>query len=223
MRQWLLIGAGGTALVLVGLLLASEVSLTQVGLVRSVNSAERVCKLEFVQYISSKWEQDWANHANEWTATDQKFCEVVGEKDHQDHIAVWVKGAALSQQGCGPFEPYLAEHSDTFSSFEYRDSCTSELTQMRIEPLALLTRHPEAFCMGKDALLDRGYLTFGLASDECRAVADSTKLQSLAKRMRPQYTDHGRLLIFDLGASSFTSGIGGPSQVIGTEPTIFIL
>jgi hypothetical protein len=205
--------SAGGAIGLAGLLLLSEINLAKLSLLKSVKPAEKACELEFVKYISSKWEQEWASHANEWTATDQKLCEVVGEKGHQDHIATWVKGALLSQQGCGPFEPYLAQHSDTFSSFEYRDTCTGTLTHRWIEPLAILMRHPEAFCLGKDEIVDRGYLTFGLASDECAAVADSTKLLSLAKRMRPALAGHSRLLIFDMGASYYSSGDGGASQV----------
>eukprot|EP00953_Heterococcus_sp_UTEX-ZZ885_P005679 3526-Heterococcus_DN1.PRE.1 len=209
-------GAGG-AIGLAGLLLLSEINLAKLSLLKPVKPAGKACELEFVKYISSQWEQEWASHANEWTATDQTFCEVIGEKGHQDHIAAWVKGALLSQQGCGPFEPYLAEHSDTFSSFEYRDTCTGESARMWIEPLTLLMRHPEAFCVGKDALLDRGYLTFGLASDECKAVVGSTKLLSLAKRMRPALAGHSRLLIFDLGASYYSSGDGGASQLLASS------
>eukprot|EP00953_Heterococcus_sp_UTEX-ZZ885_P012118 6966-Heterococcus_DN1.PRE.3 len=75
-------------------------------------------------------------------------------------------------------------------------------------------RHVEAFCLGKDTIVDRGYLTFGLASDECAAVVGSTKLLSLAKRMRPALAGHSRLLIFDMGASYYSSGDGGASQNI---------
>jgi hypothetical protein len=124
-----------------------------------------------------------------------------------------VQGAALSQKGCGPFDPYLAEHNDTFSSFLYKDSCTGKTQQLWIEPLAILTRHPTAFCMQQATLVDRGYLAFGLASDRCEAVAQSTQLQSVAMSMRPDYSNGGRLLIFDLGASYYTSGLGGASQV----------
>jgi hypothetical protein len=210
MRQWLLIGAGGTALVLVALLLASDFNLAQVTLATARAPA---CELEFVEYISSTWEQQWAQHADEWSATDEKLCSVINEESSRAHIAAWVKGAALSQQGCGPFEPYFAEHNDTFSAFVYRDTCTGESTHRWIEPLAILTRHPEAFCLGKNTLINRDYLTFGLASDECKAVADSAHLRPLARRMRPGFADHGRLLLFDLGASYYASGEGGASQV----------
>lgn len=134
-------------------------------------------------------------------------------EQHKDHIADWVEGAELSQQGCGPFEPYLAEHNDTFSSFVYKDSCTGETTQLWIEPLAILTRHPTAFCMQQATLVDRGYLTFGLARDTCDAVTQSKQLQTVAKLMRPDYAKRGRLLIFDMGASYYSSGNGGASQV----------
>jgi hypothetical protein len=177
----------------------------------AADPAEAACKLEFVRYISSAWEQQWAKNANKWSATELEMCRKV--EQHKDHIAAWVQGVGLSQQGCGPFHPYLAEHKDTFSSFMYRDSCTRETTQLWIEPLAILTRHPEAFCMSKDALVDRGYLTFGLASDACAAATQSEQLQSAAKLARPDYTIGGRLLIFDLGASFYNSGTGGASQV----------
>jgi hypothetical protein len=95
------------------------------------------------------------------------------------------------------------------------DGCTGETVTTYIEPLVGLTRHPSAICFDDsyDALLDRGYLILGATSAACEgAAARMTPPHPLPASRALFRTERTRLLLFDLGASLYSSGPGGDSQ-----------
>jgi hypothetical protein len=170
------------------------------------------CKLEFHKYVSSPWETAWSKNANKWSNTVETLCKQV--QIDRERIEAWVQGAGHSQKGCGQLDPYFAEHNDTFSQFVYKDSCSGELHSTYIEPLAVLQRHPYAHCITDKPgyLVNRGYLVLGQGNDQC-AATQGERAVATAKGLRPNYAKGGRTIVFDLGASYFSSGEGGASQV----------
>ncbi|KAG5189557.1 hypothetical protein JKP88DRAFT_271586 [Tribonema minus] len=121
-------------------------------------------------------------------------------------VKAWSGGAAKSQaNGCGHLDASLAREQGVFSRFIFEDQCTGETFTTYIEPLAGLTRHPEALCLDKNAdkLGDRGYIVLGQTSETCAHA-----LPSRAAFRAP----FARMLVFDLGASTYTTPVGADSQ-----------
>jgi hypothetical protein len=175
-------------------------------------SSTKPCKLQFHKYVSSPWETAWSENANKWAKTIETLCKQV--KIDRQRIEAWVQGAGHSQKGCGQLDPYFPAHNDTFSQFVYKDSCSGELYSTYIEPLAVLQRHPYAHCIDDKPgyLVNRGYLVLGQGNDNCAATQGERAVKT-ANGLRPDYAKGGRTIVFDLGASYFSSGEGGASQV----------
>jgi hypothetical protein len=147
-----------------------------------------------------------------WAKTIETLCKQV--KSDRQQIEAWVEGAGHSQKGCGQLDPYFPAHNDTFSQFVYKDTCSEELYSTYIEPLAVLQRHPYSHCIDDKPgfLVNRGYLVLGQGDDKCAATQGERAVKT-ANGLRPDYAKGGRAIVFDLGASYFSSGEGGASQV----------
>ncbi|KAG5176552.1 hypothetical protein JKP88DRAFT_269205 [Tribonema minus] len=159
-----------------------------------------------LRYEPSAWEQEWIEHVSEWSdpGTGGALCDRMREAHAR--VAAWDEGVATSQKsGCGALDSRLRDDA-VFSRFVYRNTCTDEEASMAIEPLAGLTRHPRALCFpGEDKLIDRGYLVLGRTSPKCATRVAEPAALSMA-------VPDQRVLLFDLGASKYTSGGGGASQ-----------
>ena len=84
-----------------------------------------------------------------------------------------------------------ALQTDVFSYFQFQNSCSGEIITDFVEPLAGLTRSP-LFCLkGEEFIVSKDYLVVSW---------------NLSKKHFP------RSYYFDLGASLYNSGAGGPSQ-----------
>ncbi|KAG5183373.1 hypothetical protein JKP88DRAFT_257624 [Tribonema minus] len=156
--------------------------------------------MSLTRYEPSKWEQEWMGHITEWSdpGTGDMLC--LKMREQEVHVRAWDEGALMSQRdGCGALDSRLRDTS-VFSRFVYRDTCTGKEASMAIEPLAGLTRHPRAVCYTTDVLTDRGYLVLGRTSPMCKTHMAEPAALSM------------RVLLFDMGASLFSSGYGGASQ-----------
>lgn len=90
---------------------------------------------------------------------------------------------------------------DVFSHHAYRDTCTGRaLAEVPIEPLYALLRHPRFYCLENRNV--RG------------AYRDSKDymLTMWHAEAAPALAPPARAYLFDLGASLYTSGLGGASQ-----------
>ncbi|KAG5178779.1 hypothetical protein JKP88DRAFT_168563 [Tribonema minus] len=168
------------------------------------------CELKFVRYEPSRWEDTWREHVSEWSSDELELCRRM--VNDIDKVRLWETGAEHSQKGCGLLDPALSHSPHVFSRFVYEDTCTGQTVETYIEPLAGLTRHPRALCMDRfprrSKNINRGYIVLGQSADACgpchaRARSALRNVPSAAPR---------RLLVFDLGASLYSSGPGGNSQ-----------
>ena len=92
----------------------------------------------------------------------------------------------------------LEIHESVFSRMKFTNNCTGEVTFESIEPLAGLLRNPYFCLKGEEFLVDKGYLLI--------PKNVSKRMEHLPNNRAP------KAFLFDLGASLYTSGIGGASQ-----------
>jgi hypothetical protein len=135
-----------------------------------------------VRYSPSPYELSWTDHIR---ARQERVC---AESNRQtEEIAVWMGPATAG-----------ALPESVFSHFTFRNNCTGEEVVDYIEPLAGLTRSPYFCLKGEEYVVQKDYLIVS------RNISRRTVV------VAGQYIP--RAFYFDLGASTYTSGAGGPSQ-----------
>ncbi|CAM9572071.1 unnamed protein product [Chrysoparadoxa australica] len=166
----------------------------------------------FERYESSEWEQSWRENVVRWSKSTESLC---GEmKRTKDLVDTWIEGVAESHaEGCGGQTAALGRGRNTqvFSTYTHKNSCTGEVSTTYIEPLAGLTRHPMAMCYSSKLKVDKNFLVFGQAAEECLGTCSHNRhpyCHSLMLRQMHQ----SRVHLLDMGASLYTSGSGGASQ-----------
>lgn len=157
-------------------------------------SLELECAYEFIEYLPSALEFSWLANVGQWGASSESFCQAV--QVQLPVLASWLK---ITRQG-NTFYPTTRNDLDPiFSKFKYLKRCKSENSSFvysYIEPLATSLRSPLSLCVSSEDILDRSHYVFASRYDPIAYVASLTR----------------RIFYFDMGASTWNSGIGGNSQ-----------
>ncbi len=152
-------------------------------------SKSPLCLWNFQSYESSAYEKVWEDHAKleDWGRYPCRHYNDSGVRALTD---AWVSYV-------GKYEHLPVEElseskfqfpGPPFSKFLYKNSCSSSVVEVPIEPFALVGRHPST-CVDQGYLLDKSYL--------------------LVERRNLTI---GKNWYFDLGASLWDEGGGGASQ-----------
>ena len=161
---------------------------------------ESRCSLVSKEYHSSKLEQAWLDNAHEWSGD---FC------SHMDAFSketqVWLDAIAAFERSDGS---QAAIEGAVFSSFISSYDCNGETVMKKswIEPLSHGLRHPRALCNGGAEVVDRDYLLVAHHKD---LFSPGTKGHELRGRCAKRPCQN---IYMDLGASTWQTGAGGPSQ-----------
>ena len=145
------------------------------------------CRWNFVKYTPSAYEKYWTDNI---ATLQANVCEESNKQIAE--INEWIKQSSSNDS------PHDFPTS-IFSQFTFQNECTGEVSTDYIEPLAGLTRSP-MFCLTNNDsdLVNKNYLVVSWNV--------SKKLSSLAGHYVP------KAYYFDMGASLYDSGAGGPSQ-----------
>lgn len=147
-------------------------------------------------YTSSKLEKQWLEHSDTW---DKDFCThmspFVGD------VESWLSSVReLKTESNGvPLNP------DIFSTFTHTFKCDDTFINHTtyIKPLSHGLRHPNSLCSRGADIVDRGYLLMANSGDRNR-------LHSLSNTQCRNRSCQA--IYIDLGASTWKTGAGGPSQ-----------
>lgn len=95
----------------------------------SINTGNRKSRRKFVSYTSSKWEQEWLDHVDEWDADGKTLCRVI-LNDHHEYVrsflnatcTQWWKGDASGwcKQDDFNMPMYYNSKNDTQIEWTYR-------------------------------------------------------------------------------------------------------
>jgi hypothetical protein len=152
----------------------------------------RNCQLDSWSYTPSKLEKLWTENVDAWSGDD--FCDY--QAKFQDNITYWLETNAKLMLTERQHAHTAAD--DVFSAYSKTYICAGNKSHTRtswIEPLAFALRHPNGIC--GNSLLGRDYLLLDSVTD--------VQLDN-AGACPP------RCFLFDMGASLYTKGGGGPSQ-----------
>lgn len=157
------------------------------------------CHFVSKTYTPSALEHAWLSNANSW---QEHFC---GDylKQFDNATQVWLASiSALAQSH--------ASHGlqpEVFSSWIETYKCGDELRshQTWIEPLSHGLRHPDALCGRGADIVARDHLLLAFVSDVAAVRQWITPSNRCGAR-------DCQTLFFDLGASTWLTGAGGPSQ-----------
>jgi hypothetical protein len=151
------------------------------------------CQLESWEYKPSKLETLWRDNVKDWGEHD--YCSHV--EKFQQNITYWLETNARLML-TDRTHVHGNYQDDVFSAFVRTYVCSggSHTRTSWIEPLAFCLRHPKAPC-DKSVLEGRNYLLLESHVD--------AKLSVIG---------HGppKAFLFDMGASTYAAGLGGPSQ-----------
>jgi len=190
---------------------------------RTIETGGEPCEISVV-YHASAWERDWRNDIH---------------KRQSDDI-FWTRGCAAMRQAANNTEHWLRYSSSqnfgrevkevdkgaweeaVFSYHEYIDSCTKRvLARVPLEPLVGTLRHPHAVCDADEvqcvsnplcrlrqfmSAVPRRGPSRSLLSKEY--LLPSSRTHFMASH---NLTEPPRTFFFDLGASTYDAGGGGPS------------
>ena len=168
---------------------------------------DRSCSWVFKKYVPSPWEARWVKNVGK---LQDNVCEEANRD--RDRIDEWVDGGLRNKES-----PPLTLPSSTFSQFYFVNDCTGEELTDYIEPLAGLTRHP-FFCLKTSEANNIGlwdFLTKGNNDADSWVVNKDYMIPSwnVSRKLEQKSALHApRAFFFDLGASYYDGGSGGPSQ-----------
>jgi len=150
------------------------------------------------EYHSSQLEQKWVDNARKWS---DDFCSYMNAFSNE--AKQWLDTISFLEHN----DSSKAINSKVFSSFVSKYDCNGETVKKWtwIEPLSHGLRHPHALCDGGADVVDRDYLLLASRDD----------LLAPSKRQEDRAGCAGRRcqnIFVDLGASTWNTGLGGPSQ-----------
>jgi len=157
------------------------------------------CFLLSKEYHSSRLEQKWLDNAHKWS---ENFC--LHMNAFSKEAQHWLDSIADLERGKGS-DPV---DSAVFSSFISTYDCNGQRVRKTtwIERLSHGLRHPRALCNGGADLVDRDYLLLAYNKD---LLSPEPKRHELHGECAERSCQN---IYVDLGASTWNTGAGGPSQ-----------
>lgn len=191
------------------------------------STAGDACGLSVV-YRASAWEREWRDNIQERQSDDifwARGCAAMRQAlDKTEH---WLK--YYQSRRVGGLNPKLdARNEDVFSYHEYSDTCTKRvLAKVPLEPLVGTLRHPYAVCDADEFKCDSNMIIcrvreFFVGSSKRKGPSPTLLSKEYmlpllrAEFMAGHNLSHApankpRTFFFDLGASTYKDGGGGPS------------
>lgn len=151
------------------------------------------CKSISVKYKSSKLEESWLQNAANWSAS---YCDAVSQ--FETAMLEWLKMVAQNQNAT---TWNGSSNNAIFSNYQHVIQCGNvrKVHTTYIEPLSHGLRHPNSICNNSVNIVDRSYLMVAFIDD-----VRGTMRECAGRRCQKLY--------FDVGASTWNTGAGGPSQ-----------
>lgn len=191
---------------------------------RESSIGHRSCGLEVV-YHPSSWEREWRDNIDQLQSDDifwTSGCEAMRRAD--DLTERWLEYCEHRASNGVDGSPWSHE---VFSFHEYIDSCTKKsVARVPLEPLVGTLRHPRAVCDAGFAtcstfLCQAHEILFGKKRrrGKSRALLNKDYLLPLSwndfmlvrNQTFASFSSEPRTFFFDLGASTYDNGGGGPS------------
>ena len=191
------------------------------------STAGDACGLSVV-YRASAWEREWRDNIQERQSDDifwARGCAAMRQAlDKTEH---WLK--YYQSRRVGGLNPKLdAWNENVFSYHEYSDTCTKRvLAKVPLEPLVGTLRHPYAVCDADEFKCDSNMIIcrvrgFFVGSSKRKGPSPTLLSKEYmlpllrAEFMAGHNLSHApankpRTFFFDLGASTYKDGGGGPS------------
>jgi hypothetical protein len=143
-----------------------------------------VCHWIFIKYTPSEYELHWSENIK---SLQNNVCSESNKQTSE--INAWMAETTSDR---------TAFPESVFSKFTFQNNCTGEIVTDYIEPLAGLTRSP-LFCLkGRKFIVQKDYLVISSNVSRKTEVGTSCYIP--------------KSFYFDLGASTYNTGVGGPSQ-----------
>jgi hypothetical protein len=163
------------------------------------------CNNISTRYTPSTLERTWMENIHAWGNDATKYCQEL--QRFEQEVQVWLKVIADNFHSKSLLYPI--NDTNVFSRFDHTSTCGEVVKQHStwIEPLSHGLRHPINFCPHHTNLVERGWLLLGFAADHQQQQGDTT---SCVGR-------DCQVLFFDVGASTWNTGLGAPSQSWFTE------
>ena len=190
---------------------------------RTTETGGDACEISVV-YHASAWERDWRNNIHErqsddvfWTRGCTAMRQAANNTEHWLRYSVSQNsGREVKNLDAGAWE------EGVFSYHEYIDSCTKRiLARIPLEPLVGTLRHPHAVCDANEIRCEssllcrlRKFMSAEPRRGPSRSLLSKeymlpfSRIQFMASH---NLTEPPRTFFFDLGASTYDAGGGGPS------------
>ena len=175
--------------------------------------SSQACNKIFKKYYPSPFEEDWVSNIIEY---QENICMLTTRKKHRDKFKKWLDlSDAIEQENsnnevCGSVRQQVEQDNDIFSMMEYQYVCpktkhplNGQHVNESIEPLVGFLRDPRPVCLKKKTtvkLEDKNFILF--SNLKCNKGAITR-----ARSVKPP-----RLIILDLGSTTFMYSLSGPSQ-----------
>ena len=166
-------------------------------------------------YHASPWEKFWMQNIHAIQSDDflwTRGCEEMLSQESRRSVQTWLE--YWKDRGNQEVASRVAWDENVFSFHEYIDTCTRKsIGKLPIEPLVGSLRHPLAVC---DAKIQKDFFGFRRRVSAAKVNKDymlETRLADFILKS-PECTKAKkcRRFLFDLGASTYSDGKGGPSM-----------
>jgi hypothetical protein len=169
------------------------------------------CRFRFHQYVPSAWETQWSDAARSEVSVDRE-CDVMSESFHFERaqFTVWQAQRWAKQTVVNARPPRSFALNAVFSRMQLIDEANGgRIVERFIEPLVGILRDPLTMCAN---FANESVGRFELTEDAVQAkrflVHDFETINAMPT--------HGRLILMDLGASTY-SGWGPAVSAVGAR------
>ena len=172
------------------------------------------CHIVSTIYEASPLEKAWSENVKSWASanrTESEFCSQLSknmsEINRISDLVSHMMTASTSNDPVSRHQPSQPPHDQRslLSHFHHKMDCGilgERTASTSIEPLIGSLRHPAFPCPNHDKLPDKSYLLLASSQEKPHNVFESSSASS----------GPPRVIIFDLGASTYSAGLGGASQ-----------
>ncbi|KAI9018360.1 hypothetical protein DFJ74DRAFT_644472 [Hyaloraphidium curvatum] len=151
----------------------------------------------FVRYVPSLWERNWAEYVGATNTTDP--CRRLQEATEQERVRAYLASAGAINNGLRPIHTENTDEDIILSKLIYRRADGSKYARF-LEPLIGGLRHPDMCLPGQvEQNANRSFIIYDWRANGQESFKTGNKSCS------------DQVFYFDMGASTWASGGGGPS------------